>query len=363
MSDTRFGISGGIGAPRSTNYIKGGPAPGTKSNGPISRMGISGGFARFARDYSGKLVGSKSLYGGVQAGVPTLSGSITRTAFRTVSGGIQAQPPILAGTITADKIASGGVQSGVPTVSGAVTKYPLTGYTLTNFTVDYSGLDTDSPFSGDITYQDILIGDKCHFETLTDPSGSTMSMDGAGQFTISPPSVVIETFDFQIYDASDGTFGLAGTITVHPTAADSIVSGGVQAGVPTLSGNVNSFTIHAVSGGVQAGSPTLFGQITEGDAEIVQGGVQSGPPSLSGSIARTVKVSGGLQAGTPTLSGNLRKIVGITGGVQAQPPTLDGVVIRRLPHSLAPARRTIKMKTEDRTVRINSESRKFYGTK
>ena len=357
MTDARFGIAGGIGAPRTTSYTKG-----SKSNAIISRMGISGGIARFARDYSGKTVQTPDVSGGVQSQNATVGGAVAAFTVITSSGGVQARSATVSGVVLNDKTVSGGVQSQSAAVSGTVTPYPLTGYTLTNFTSDYAGLDTDSPFSGDTTYSALVIGDKCHYETLSAPSGSTLAMDGAGQFTITPPSTVIETFDFQIYDASDGTFGTSATITVYPSAADIILSGAVQSQSAVVSGTVTRFDVHNVSGGVQSGRATVNGVIvsTE-DLTLLFGGVQSQSAAVAGAVERAITSAGNVQSQGAVVAGDLSRVLKALGGVQAQNSTVSGVVVRRLPHMVAPAKRTIRITPEDRQVKINKESRKFYG--
>jgi hypothetical protein len=77
---------------------------------------------------------------------------------------------------------------------------PPFGMVETDFTVNYAGLDPDSPFAGDPT-----------------PDSLGVSMDGAGEFTITGTITQIQTFDYYIYDASDDTVSpTIEQITLHP---------------------------------------------------------------------------------------------------------------------------------------------------
>ena len=91
---------------------------------------------------------------------------------------------------------------------------PDTGWTAVQFTVNYAGLNANSPFAGQPTFSDLVAGDICAFETTTTPSGNTVTMAGDGEFTISLPVEGTQTFDYYIYDLSDGTRGTTEQITV-----------------------------------------------------------------------------------------------------------------------------------------------------
>lgn len=317
----RFGLDGGIGSPKPASYA------GKEQKGagaPYGRMGIDGTFGVFAHDYTGKDTTTKTLSGGVQAGVATVTGDIDRIGDTLISGGVQAQQPTLSGSVFTDKIVSGGVASETVTIAGQLNMYPQPGWTLTAFTVDYAGLSVLSPFAGDNTYETLSDGDKCHFQTTTSPDSHTMVMSGDGEFTITPTSLTqTQQFNFQIYDTSVQTFGAVGTITVLPQIGATI-SGGVSAQSSTVSGDVERAV--TLSGGVQAGNSTVFGVITSEEAlEIIVGGVQAQDSVLTGVIERIITIPGvGVQAQAAEVTGTLGKIVHISGNAQAEPPVLSG---------------------------------------
>ena len=94
---------------------------------------------------------------------------------------------------------------------------PPFGMVETDFTVDYASLDPDSPFAGDTTFQDLVAGDSCIYDSVTSPDSLGVSMDGAGQFTITGTVSQVQTFDYYIYDLSDNTVSATiEQITVHP---------------------------------------------------------------------------------------------------------------------------------------------------
>jgi hypothetical protein len=330
MAISHFGLDGGIGSPKTVDYSgKAGIPPGTKPyTKTFARMGVDGGIIKHARSYAGKEAQSGQLSGSVQAVNSTVNGVISRTALRTLSGTVQANAPTMSGSVgPITKTLSGGVAAQTPVISGTVTSYPLTGWSLTNFTVNYAGLDPDSPFT-DPTYSAIVIGDKAHYETLTTPDSHTMTMDGLGEFSISPAILSQnQTFDVQIYDASDGTFGTTATITVLPSLADAFVSGGVTSTSATVSGSLNTFTVNTLSGAVQAGLPVMGGLITSsptGNLELIDGNVQSGSATVAGVIENVIKLSGSVQSTSATVTGDLTKSTAFSGGVQAQSASVVG---------------------------------------
>ena len=326
MADTYLGIDGGIGRLRNPDYSAKAPTPDSKLYvKTFGRMAIDGTMVRNPRSYAGKIEVIPNLNGGVQSEPATVSGAITRTALQTISGAVTAENATVSGAINAFAFLSGAVQSGVGSVTGTVTTYPLTGWSLTDFTVNFAGLSANSPFSGDPAYTNLAIGDKCHYETLTAPDSHTMTMAGNGEFTI-VPSVLTQnqTFDIQIYDLSDGTFGATATITVTPGVADVSLSGAVQSLVATVSGSLTSFTVHTMSGAVQSEQASVNGVINEANIQVVVGGVQAESPTVSGVLERIIKMSGSVQAEASTVTGTFSKVVKMNGGVQAQRATVVG---------------------------------------
>lgn len=322
---TYLGIDGGIGRPRVPDYSAKFVATGAKSYvKTFGRMALDGGIIRNPRSYAGKTAFQFNITGGVQAQDAAASGLISRFAVQSLSGGVQAVDALVFGSVGAFASLSGGVQSQDSTVSGALDSYPVAGWALTDFTTNFAGLDPDSPFSGDSNYSAIVSGDKCHYETTTTEDSLTISMNGLGEFTATGTITQINTFDFQIYDLSDGTLGAIGTITVTPGVADVTLSGGVQSQPAIISGNISSFTVHTISGGAQSDGSAVSGIINPPNTRVVVGGVQSGDATVSGAIENVVKISGSVQAESPVIFGSFKKVVKITNGVQAQPPTVSG---------------------------------------
>ena len=368
MAVTHFGLDGGIGSPKTVDYSGKAIVPGQKTyTKTFSRMSIDGGIIRHDRDYTGKVELQPLVEGGVQADSPTIAGVITRTAFRTINGGVQAGVPTLTGGIqTLGKNVSGGVTSQDSTISGTLTKYPLTGWSLTDFTVDYSGdppLDPDSPFT-DPAYSAILTGDKCHHETLTSPDSHTVTMNGLGEFSISPTFVAQpQTFDVQIYDLSDGTLGTISTITIYGADADEDVTGAVQSQDATVTGTLTNFTVIDINGAVQAGLPTLAGLITaspSGNLKLITGNVQSGSSTVSGAIENTITIFGAVQADAPILTGDIKRVTVFSGGVQAENATVTGDLSPPTEDPGTANPRNLKQKFINRKVKWKSRQRKIH---
>lgn len=270
--------------------------------------------------------GTKDVSGGVQSDDAIVAGVVTKIALKTLSGTVQAQDASVSGAVQRLAVSvNGAVQADDAIVSGTVTPYPLTGWDLVDFTVNYSGLDPDSPFTDPI-YSAIVIGDKAHFEVLTDPDGHTVSMDGLGEFSISPEALPgPQTFDVQVYDASDQTFGTISTITVYGTPPDEFLSGAVQADDATVSGAVERAVTS--SGAVQADNATVSGNLNIGGTTFLFGGVSSGEASVSGTLEREIKSLGAVQSQDATVSGDLNKVAEFFGNVFAQRATMGGSLV------------------------------------
>ena len=97
----------------------------------------------------------------------------------------------------------------------AATLFPIATRRGTPFTVDYANLDADSPFAGDSNFSAISIGDICVYDKQTSPDAFDITMDGTGLFQMSGIPPANQTFDYYIYDLSDGTSGTTGTITIQ----------------------------------------------------------------------------------------------------------------------------------------------------
>ena len=104
---------------------------------------------------------------------------------------------------------------GALSLAGETGDLVQTSWTETTFTVDWADLDANSPYTHTY-YANIVAGDKCRFEALTTPSKHLMTMTGTGKFNMDPVSLVIETFDQQIYDLSLNTYLPVSTVTIHP---------------------------------------------------------------------------------------------------------------------------------------------------
>lgn len=329
MATTRLNIDGAIGGLPLGDFTQKTGGSGTKAFQNFTRFGLSGGITRYARNFTGKVEQTLTMSGGVQASDSVIAGVITKTAYRTITGGVQAQDATITGSINGFKLVTGGTSAEDSTTTGSITRYPSTGWNLTDFTVDYSSLSTNSPFYNDTYYQDITAGppaDKCHYEATTTPDGHSVSMSGNGEFTITGTLTQNQSFTFQIYDVSDGTFGTTGSVIVQPSTADVTFSGSVQAGDSAVTGAISSFTVHTMSGGVQPDNATVTGELSTGDTVNIFGGVQSQGATVTGSIERVIKIIGGVQSGDATVSGAFTRIVSFSADVQSDDATVSGQI-------------------------------------
>ncbi len=97
-----------------------------------------------------------------------------------------------------------------------VTPIPSAGQFHKIFTVDYAGLPTNSFAYGIPELSGIVIGDGYQMDLLTTPDSHSVSGDSEGVITIGGTLTQPQTIDYTIYDYSDSTIGLPGTITVLP---------------------------------------------------------------------------------------------------------------------------------------------------
>lgn len=144
-------------------------------------------------------------------------------------------------------------------------------YTETFFTVDYADLDANSPFAGNATYSDILIGDSCVYEIESTPDAHTVSMTGDGVFSLSPTTLSQnQEVDFYIWDASDETLGSQGTLTIEPAAEADITASQTEGG-DTVSATIQVIAQIAVSqpedGDATAAAVDVLAQISASQAE------------------------------------------------------------------------------------------------
>ncbi len=356
---TYLGLDGGIGRLQNPDYSA--KAFGTKVyTQTFGRMGIDGGIIRNARSYAGKEEFEFTLDGAVTAENATMAGIVTKTAFRTISGSVTSEPVSVSGTVISANILSGAVSSEATSVSGTLESYPQAGYSFTYFTSNYADLSADSPFAGDSNYSDIVIGDACHYETLTTPDSHTMTMSGDGEFSISPSTLTQnQTFDFQIYDASDKTLGTTGTITVQPGTADSSISGGVTSGNTSVSGTVTTFTVNTVSGNVQPENATMFGVLNEGNTIQIFGSLSVGESTVSGDVDRVITLFGSVTSETTSVSGAANRALSFSGAVQSQVAQVSGIAGPPIPYVEAPSKRTMMINAENRVIIIESENRTY----
>jgi hypothetical protein len=227
-------------------------------------------------------------------------------------------------SVASGELTTMAAQDGSYTLSGAtLNTYPQTGWTAFPFTVDWSGLDPDSPFYGVPELITLDAGDICIFENTTTPDGYSVTMDGTGVFTVGTVPDVVNTFDYFIYDGAPGT---TETITILPHGFLS-----ADAGSYTLTGADVTTGVSAVAG---VGSYTLTGQPigtqVEGDELITAG---AGSYSLTGQPA-TVQKDNLLAAGTgaytltgadaPTIVADIIPIIAESGSysLTGQPVTL-----------------------------------------
>lgn len=111
-----------------------------------------------------------------------------------------------------------------PSPNFPATWQPPLGMVETDFTVDYASLDPDSPFAGDTDFSAIVAGDSCIYDSVTTPGGNSVTMDGAGQFTVGGTITAVQTFNYYIYDASDNTVSASiEQITVQPGPVESAI--------------------------------------------------------------------------------------------------------------------------------------------
>ena len=209
-------------------------------------------------------------------------GIVTSTEVQcTVPLGVGAAPGA-----TVDLVVNNGTQS----TPLSVTFEPPLGMIYTTFTVDYAGLDPDSPFAGDTDFSDLAIGDVCIYDEFTTPDSNSVSMDGLGEFTIGGTIAAIQTFDYYIYDASDQTVSQTiEQITVYPGPVEVLIGQASEAD-----------TARPVSAEVV--TTAIIGQATESDSAL---------PTIDGSpIAFTVGIAVETDSALPVVAqGPIQQIV------------------------------------------------------
>ena len=164
-----------------------------------------------------------------------------------------------------------------------------------DFTVNYNLLDTNSPFAGNPNFQDIVVGDACAFDALTTPDSLNVYMSGDGVFTVDFPVIATQTFDYYIYDASDGNRGTTEQITILQSQ---LVA--AEAGLYVLTGtDAVVLGIFNVSAGVgtynHSGEDSLL--ISEGEPSL---NAEVGVYNLSGVASETAWLAGEVTAGVGT---------------------------------------------------------------
>ena len=212
----------------------------------------------------------------------TLVQIITPTEVQcTVPLGISAAP----GT-TVDLV----VNNGLASSPLSVLFEPPLGFTYTSFTVDYAGLDPDSPFAGDTDFSDLSNGDVCIYQSATTPDANSVSMDGLGEFTIGGTVTQLQTFDYYIYDASDGTnSSTIEQIEVYPGPVEA------EIGLVIGTGAAQSVTsIVVVSGEIGLVTGTGSPQpVTDGSTVSAEIGLVTGvgaAQAVSGGVTQVVSI-------------------------------------------------------------------------
>ena len=183
------------------------------------------------------------------------------------------------------------VNNGVDSSPFSALFEPPTGFIYTSFTVDYAGLDPDSPFAGDTDFSDLAVGDVCVYSEFTTPDSNSVSMAGNGEFTIGGTVTQLQTYDYYIYDASDQTnSSTIEQIEVYP--------GPVEAEIGLVTGTGTAFAVTAdvaVTGQIGAvtglGQPQAVadGSIPDGEIGLVTG--VGTAPAVTGGVSQVISIN------------------------------------------------------------------------
>lgn len=210
--------------------------------------------------------------------------------------------PLNVWSSAANPTIGGTAQLGSLSSTGGMTLYPLNGWSLTDFSVDYSGLSTNSPFSGNAYYEDIVIGDMCHYESTTTPDSHSVTMSGDGEFTIGGTLTQDQSFDFEIYDNTTHDFGTNGTVTI---LYENKIGGTVQLGALTSSGGLSAHFFSTLGGTSQLGILGSSGGLSLPGFEFIGGTTSLSGLGSSGGFTLISKIGGNTQLANITSTGGI----------------------------------------------------------
>jgi hypothetical protein len=137
----------------------------------------------------------------------------------------------------------------------AVTLNPPTGYSVHTVTDISQAAD-----EGCIYYSQspaIAVGDQILYDSTTGTNAWPVAIDSQGFWTIdSSGGTSDDTWSYQIFDATDETWGLEGTISMQPSAAGADSALGLSIGSPTLTQH-HILAVQGATVGAVAGDSTL----------------------------------------------------------------------------------------------------------
>jgi hypothetical protein len=197
------------------------------------------------------------------------------------------------------------VDNGIPSTALPVVAEPPLGMIYTTFTVDFAGLDPDSPFAGDPNFSAIAIGDVCVFDSISTPTGLSLAMNGLGEFTITGTVTVQQVFDYYIFDASDLTNSATiEQITVQPGPVEVLIGQATESD--------SAFAVSAIV--VITG---IIGTAFETDTSfaVIDGSIASGEIGLATEVDSAFLVTGG---------NNQTVIIGLASETDSSFAVLDG---------------------------------------
>lgn len=197
---------------------------------------------------------------------------------------------------------SGNVVANNGTASNAyaVTLMPPQGMNYTAFTVDYAGLDPNSPYAGNTEFSNITVGAQDAYDAQTTPDGIAVSMSGDGVFTLASQPTATQSFRTFIYDPTDQTVGANVTVTVEAVATATITSTG-QTATDTQSATVS--VIVSVNAGNQVAAETQSGAFSVQSLATITSSGQVAQDSQSSAFEAVTGITAGNQVAVDTQSG------------------------------------------------------------
>ncbi len=196
----------------------------------------------------------------------------------------------------------------------AVTLMPPQGMNYTAFTVDYAGLDPNSPYAGNTEFINITVGAQDIYDAQTTPDGIAVSMSGDGVFTLAGSPAQAQSFRTFIYDPTDQTVGADVTVTVEAVATATITSTG-QTATDTQSATVS--VIVSVNAGSQVMTDTQSGAFSVQSLATITSIGQVAQDSQSGAFEVVTGIAAGNQVAVDTQAGAFSVEVGLQAGNQA----------------------------------------------